>query len=54
MPRATLTGSTRCVALAGLVSLYFCGVALGKDADDGEDEPAKADSTPNLYLDLRT
>jgi hypothetical protein len=54
MAKAAHIWSTRCVALAGLVSLYFCGVALGKDADDGEDEPAKAASTPNLYLDLRT
>jgi hypothetical protein len=42
------------VALAGLVSFYFCGAALSKDASDGDDEPAKADSAPNLYLDLRT
>jgi hypothetical protein len=41
MPKAALIRSSRCVALAGLVSLCFCGVALGKDADDGEDEPAK-------------
>jgi hypothetical protein len=52
MAKAALIRSTCRVALAGLVSFYFCGVALGKDADDGDDEPAA--STPNLYLDLRT
>jgi len=42
-------------ALAGLVLVCCSGVALGRDAaDDGDDESAKASSTPNLYLDLRT
>ena len=36
------------------MSLCFCGAALSKDASDSDDEPAKAASTPNLYLDLRT
>ena len=54
MAKAALIRSSRCVALAGLVSLCFCGAALCKDANDGDDEPAKADSAPNLYLDLRT
>ena len=51
MAKAALIRSTCRVALAGLVSLCFCGAALCKDANDGDDEPAKADSTPNLYLD---
>lgn len=42
------------VAFAGLVLVCFSGIALGKDAEDGEDESAKAASTPDLYLDLRT
>ena len=54
MAKAALIRSTCRVALAGLVSLCFCGAALSKDASDGDDEPAKAASTPNLYLDLRT
>jgi len=54
MAKAALVRSGRCVALAGLVSLCFCGAALCKDANDGDGEPTKADSTPNLYLDLRT
>lgn len=41
-------------ALAGLVLVCFSGLALGKDADDGDDDSVKAASTPNLYLDLRT
>jgi len=54
MAKAALFRSSRCVALAGLVSLCFCGAALSKNTDDGEDEPAKEAATPNLYLDLRT
>ncbi|MDP3076628.1 hypothetical protein [Bradyrhizobium sp.] len=42
------------VAFAGLVLVCFSGLALGKDADDGDDESVKAATTPNLYLDLRT
>jgi hypothetical protein len=43
------------VALAGLLSLYFSGLAMGKDMDDSDDESAKPASTlPNIYLDLRT
>lgn len=42
------------VAFAGLVLVCFSGLALGKDADDDDDESAKAASSPNLYLDLRT
>ena len=42
------------VAFAGLMLVCFSGLALGKDADDGDDEAVKAASTPNLYLDLRT
>ena len=42
------------VAFAGLVLVCFSGLALGKDADNGDDGSVKAASTPNLYLDLRT
>jgi len=52
--KAALVRSARRVALAGLVSLSFSGLALSKDADDGDDESAKAASIPNIYLDLRT
>jgi len=51
--KATLVGPACRVALAGLLSLYFSGLALSKDEDD--DESAKPASTlPNIYLDLRT
>jgi len=53
--KATLVGSACRVALAGLLSFYFSGLALGKDKDDGDDESATPASTlPNIYLDLRT
>ncbi len=42
------------VAFAGLVLVYSSCLALGKDADDGDDESAKGASAPNVYLDLRT
>ena len=43
------------MALAGLLSLYFSGLAMSKDKDDSDDESAKPASTlPNIYLDLRT
>ncbi len=42
------------VAFAGLMLVCFSGLALGKDADDGDDESPEAASTPNVYLDLRT
>ena len=51
--KATLVGPACRVALAGLLSLYFSGLALSKDEDD--DQSAKPASTlPNIYLDLRT
>ena len=51
--KAKLVRSAWRVALAGLVTFYFSGAALGKDADD--DQPAKpASALPNIYLDLRT
>ena len=54
-PRAALDGSAFRVALAGLLSFYFSGVALSKDKEDSDDQSAKAASTlPNIYLDLRT
>ena len=52
--KAKLVRSAWRVVFAGLVTFYFSGAALSKDASDGDDEPAKAASTPNLYLDLRT
>jgi opacity protein-like surface antigen len=53
--KATLVGPACRVALAGLLSCYFSGLALSKDKDDGDDESAKPASTlPNIYLDLRT
>jgi hypothetical protein len=43
------------LALAGLLSLYFSGLAMSKDKDDSDDQSAKPASTlPNIYLDLRT
>ena len=54
MSKAALTRTSCRVALAGLVSFCFCGAAMSKGANDGDDEPATAASTPNLYLDLRT
>ena len=51
--KAKLVRSAWRVALAGLVTFYFSGAALGKDADD--DQPAMpASALPNIYLDLRT
>ena len=53
--RASLVQSACRVALAGLLSLWFSGLALSKDNDDSDDKSAKAASTlPNIYLDLRT
>ena len=54
MARAARVRPACRVALAGLVLVCCSGLALGKHADDGEDESVKAVSTPNLYLDLRT
>ncbi len=43
------------MTFAGLVSFAFSGVAIGQDADDSDDPPAKSASAfPNIYLDLRT
>ena len=43
------------MALVGVASLYFCGAALSKDKEDGDDDSAKATAAlPNIYLDLRT
>src|SRR6266853_1360616 len=53
--RTTLIRPACRVALAGLLSLYFSGLAISKDQDDSDDESAKPASTlPNIYLDLRT
>ena len=53
--KATLIRPACRVALAGLLSLYFSGLAMSKDKDDSDDEAAKPASTlPNIYLDLRT
>lgn len=53
MARAMLRPACR-VAFAGLVLIYSSCLALGKDADEGDDESAKTASEPNIYLDLRT
>lgn len=42
------------VAFVGVVLVCCSSLASGKDADDSDDGSAKAASTPNLYLDLRT
>jgi hypothetical protein len=53
--KAKLVRSAWRAALAGLVIFCCSGAALSKDADDSDDQPAKAASTlPNIYLDLRT
>lgn len=52
MARAMLRPACR-VAFAGLVLIYSSCLALGKDADEGDDESAKTASAPNIYLDLR-
>ena len=54
MARAARVRPACRVAFAGLVLVGCSGFALGKDADDGDDESVKAASAPNLYLDLRT
>jgi hypothetical protein len=54
MARAARVRPVCCVAFAGLVLVCCSGLALGKDADDNDDESTKAASGPNLYLDLRT
>ena len=53
MARAARVRPACRVAFAGLVLVYFSGLALGKDADD-DDQSAKTASAPNLYLDVRT
>lgn len=53
MARAAFGRPVCRAALAGLVLACCSGLALGKDADDGDDEAAKT-ASPNLYLDLRT
>jgi hypothetical protein len=54
MVRAAHVGPVRHAAFAALVLVCFSGLASARDADDGDDKSAKAASTPNLYLDLRT
>ena len=45
----------RHLALGALLSLCFCGLALGKDKAEDDDETAKPKPTlPNFYLDMRT
>jgi hypothetical protein len=43
--KATLVGPASRVALAGLLSFYFSGLAMSKDKDDSDDESAKPAST---------
>lgn len=52
MAKAALVRPACRVAFAGLVLVYSSCLALGKDADDGDD--AKTATAPNVYLDLRT
>ena len=43
----------RSVTLGVLLSFCLSGAALGKDDEDGEEEPAKAKpALPNFYLDI--
>ena len=42
------------IVFAGMVLICFSGLALGRDAEVGEDESETTASAPNLYLDLRT
>ena len=42
------------VAIAGLASLCFSGLALSKDADSDDAVEKAASTLPNIYLDLRT
>jgi hypothetical protein len=42
------------VAFVGLVLAYSSCLALGKDAENGDDESAELTPASNLYLDLRT
>ncbi len=49
-----LVGFASRVALAGLLSISFSGLALSKDKEDSDDSSAKAAWSPNIYLDLRT
>jgi hypothetical protein len=52
---ATIVPSCSRMALAGLISLFLSGLALGKDPDDSDDGSTSATSAlPNIYLDLRT
>jgi hypothetical protein len=51
----TGTRPARHLALGVLLSLCFCGLALGKDNGEDDDEIAKPKPTlPNFYLDMRT
>lgn len=53
--KAALLRSATLLALAGLMSLCFSGFAIGKNADDSDDElPSAPSAPPNFYLDLRT
>jgi hypothetical protein len=52
--KAALVRSASLLALAGLVSLFFSGFALGEDADDNDEPASAASAPPNIYLDLRT
>lgn len=54
MARAARVRPACCVGFAGLLLIFSFGLAHGKDTEDGDDEPAKTASAPNLYLDLRT
>ena len=49
------TRAARHLALGVLLSLCFCGPALGKDNAEDDEETVKPKPTlPNFYLDMRT
>lgn len=54
MLKAVRVGPACRAAFAGMVLVFLCGPALGRDSDDGDDASEKPASGPNLYLDLRT
>jgi opacity protein-like surface antigen len=52
---AAATRPARHLAIGVLLSLCFCGLALGKDNAEDDDETVKPKPTlPNFYLDMRT
>jgi hypothetical protein len=54
MAKAVRVRLARRVAYAGLMLVYSSCLALGREADSGDDGSATVAAAPNLYLDLRT